>query len=145
MKTKILSFLMISFLIGLFTSCEGPMGPEGPAGEGITWRVFPMTVKGDHWQWDADREAYYYFFEESQISKFVATDGLVQVAIEDGDAYYPLPYTRHLYDNDFITETVSYEYGPGWIRFNFSASDLFDNTPNNYKPGTHTFKVTLLW
>lgn len=150
MKTKILSFILTIFVVGFFSSCEGPMGPmgpEGPAGA-ETWDVFEMTVEGQDWQWDKDQELFYFYFDESAISKFIAEKGSVQVAINFEKTYHPLPYVRNLYDpekNQFVTETVSYEYGAGWIRFNFSANDLFDNLPINYKPGTHVFKVTLHW
>ncbi|WP_085534961.1 hypothetical protein [Massilibacteroides vaginae] len=143
MKTKILSLFIVFFSIGVFSSCEGPMGPAG-VGE---WDIFNLTVKGDHWAWDEDREVFYYFFDEPALTKFIAEEGSVQVAIVFDKSFHPLPFIRNLYDYDadnYVTETVSFEYGAGWIRFNFSASDLFDNLPNNYKPGTHEFKITLL-
>jgi len=145
MKTKILSSFLIALFAILLSSCEGPMGPQGPAGIG-SWDVFEMTVEGQDWRWDSNREVFYYEFNERAISSFIASKGLVQVAINVDGTYYPLTDVRHLYDgNDYITETVSYEYATGWIRFNFSASDLFDNAAGNYKPDTHRFKVTLLW
>lgn len=148
MKTKVISFLMFVGLLFVFPSCEGPMGPMGPEGlpGNNSWEVFDMSLDGEHWQWDKDREMFYYVFEDKALTKNVVEGGVVQVAIDDFDAYLPLPYSRNIYDNGaYLTERVEYEYGVGWIRFNFTATDLFDNVIDSYKPATLIFKVTLLW
>ncbi|MDD4515533.1 hypothetical protein [Massilibacteroides sp.] len=143
MKAKILPLLIITLLITLFSSCEGRDGIDGVG----SWDVFEIKIEGRQWEWDPERELFYFYYEDPGITSFIATDGLVQAAIRYDDTYFPLPYTRHLYDGGYLTETVNYEYGAGWIRFNFSASDLFDTVDDyqNYQPGTHFIKVTLLW
>ncbi len=144
MKTKIWSVLIMFVAIGLFSSCEGPMGPEGPSGVG-DWEILEKKVSEGEWIRDRDNGVFYYVLRDNRIDESFVTEGIVNVELIDGGAFYPLPLTEYFYNNGYFAETISYSYGPGWIRFSIGANDLFDEAGDNYQPMTHYFKITLLW
>lgn len=144
MRIKFISLLIIVFCMGLFSSCEGPMGPEGPSGVG-NWNVFEKRVQKSDWIKDSQNGVFYCIFEDGRIDPFAVTDGIITVELKDGGAYYPLPLTEYFYDGGYFAETINYSYGPGWIRFTIGANDLFDEAQPGYKPEAHLFKITVLW
>ncbi|MDH6355237.1 hypothetical protein M2132_001575 [Dysgonomonas sp. PH5-45] len=151
MKKNILSYLGITMLLlgFLFTasSCDGDPGPMGPPGESTQWAILTMDVDESKWQWDPDDECYYYEFRNvSQLNRNVVENGATVAAVLLDGTYRPLPFISNFYDGgNYITETINYEYGINFIRFNVTANDLFDNTPNTYLPPSRSFKVTLMW
>lgn len=146
MKTKVFSFILTVFVLGIFSSCEGPMGPMGPEGPGVgSWDVFDLEVINGHWVRDKEAGVFYYVFEDSRITPFIADKGLVHVELFDSGAYYPLPLTEYFYDGGYLAETINFSYGAGWIRFTIGANDLFDEAQEGFQPPSHLFKVTLLW
>lgn len=144
MKTRSFAFFVMTIFLGLFTSCEGPMGPEGPEGVG-SWDVFEMKVVQGDWIRDVENGVFYYVFEDRRLDEFTVNNGLVHVELVDGGGFYPLPLTEYFYSDGYFAETISFSYGTGWIRFAIGANDLFDEAGEQYQPATHLFKVTLLW
>lgn len=147
MKTKIISLIIIAFVVGMFSSCEGPMGPEGPQGPpGMNdWTYLNKTVKSSQWKWDDELGVFYFTLEDNAINSNFVEEGMLQVAVLHEGTYFPLSLTEHFWDGDFLTETIRYTYGVGWIRFIIGADDLFEAAGPDYKPGDYTFKVTMVW
>lgn len=141
MRVRIQILLMMIGLTVAFSSCEGPMGPEGPAGFDKL-EVFEMTVEQGHWVRDKEQGVFYYVFEDRRLNRSVVEDGLVHVELIDG-AYFPLPLTEYFYADGYIAETISYSYGVGWIQFTIGSDNMFDNEDDFYQPLKHRFKVTL--
>lgn len=115
------------------------------------WDAFNLTVQNGHWGWDNSSECYFYEFVDDRISKYVVTDGVVDVKIVVDGVYKPLEYTAYYYQETgpgtgyFYSETINCEYRQGAIRFNVRASDLFDGTELTYQPKTYNFRVVLIW
>lgn len=146
MKRQILMLFAAVFALGIFSSCEGPAGRDGLDGNGSMILIPLVTVQESQWKWDADAEVYYADIEVGQLTRNVANDGEVLVSMAfDGDRYFPLSETSHYYNNIYFSETISYNYRPGYVTITIGASDLFDNTPTTYQPPTYTFKITLLY
>lgn len=117
---------------------------------GMDWDVFPVTVKASDWQWDEGKGYALYFADVKtpELTVEKAKDGGIQVARVIGDnVFKPLPYTEYLYDDiiGYYSETVDFEYEPGYIRFYVKQSDLYDNTPADVIPLTMTFKITIFY
>lgn len=146
MKRKILMLLIAVCTLGIFSSCEGPAGRDGLDGNGSMILVPLFTVEQADWKWDKDAEVYYYDIPVSQLSRNVANDGEVLVSMAfEGDRYIPLSETAYYFNNIYFSETIHYNYRPGFVTITIGASDLFDNTDPTYLPPTYTFKITLLY
>lgn len=143
--SKIALFIFsISFLLG---SCTKETFIENPAIE-TQWDVRDFVVRDNMWLWDPVDECYYCEFTHNQLTDFVAEDGVVSVSAFIDGTFRPLAFTTYFYDTQshFVSETINFEYGARFIRFNVTASDLFDNVNvNTFRPGTYTFKTTLIW
>ena len=146
MKRKILMLFIAVFALGVFSSCEGPAGRDGRDGSGSVILGPVYTVEEGDWKWDQEAEVYFYDIPVSQLTRNVAVDGEVFVSmVFDGDRYVPLSETAYYYNNLYFSETIHYNYRPGYVTITIGASDLFDNTPTTYQPPTYTFKITLLY
>ena len=142
-------FLLLILLSPAFMSCEGPMGPPGEPGEGVTWKILNYTVDGRDWNLvgrPADLGSYYmYEFRENELTKFVCEMGNVFGYIWlDNDTQTPLSQIVHLGEyidgRDYLfTETYSFSFRPGYITFYIDYSDF----ATDIRPGTCDFRIVL--
>lgn len=142
-KVALLIF-SISFLLG---SCTKEYYTNDTIHE-TQWDVRDFVVSPNMWIWDSKDECYYCEFTHPMLSEFVAEDGAVSASAFIDGTFRPLAFTSYFYDEQshYVSETINFEYGTNFIRFNITASDLFDNVNvSTFKPGAYTFKTTLIW
>lgn len=143
---KLFGFIL---LLGLFISCEGPMGPPGADGSG-TWRIEDITVNNREWQYSSDSDGqnghYFYSINFPDIDKFIYNNGKVFVSLEFEDSYgnftqQDLPIVRHYEDNGKKwTRTIDFDYSKGNITFYVTDSEFKEGRPEEM-----LFRVVLLW
>ncbi|QIK59089.1 hypothetical protein G7050_04230 [Dysgonomonas sp. HDW5A] len=139
-KVALLIF-SISFLLG---SCTKDNYIDNPT----QWDVRDFVVRENMWLWDPVDECYYCEFTHNQLTNFVAENGAVTASTLIDATFRPLAFTTYFWDekSHYVSETINFEYGANFIRFNITASDLFDNVNvNTFKPGEYIFKTTLIW
>ncbi|MDR1810563.1 MAG: hypothetical protein LBR34_09225 [Prevotella sp.] len=154
-KKKLLMAKIVFVLAGLLflSSCSDDNYRSGEDEPSAYWGKYSVSVGQNQWQWDRDRECYYYVVTPSPtwLTEYIALNGIVQVLIDTGNTFQPLPYVAHYYQQTgassgyFFTETISCEFDINYLRFNVAASDLFDNTDPNYLPQSYVFQVRLVW
>ena len=141
MKNKIFNFLKITLILSgilLFSnSCTKDKWYNDTY-------VETNRVDIDQWTWDANAEEYYAQVSFPLIDDFLLNNGTVNVVAIIDDTNKPLPYTSYPYVNNVeLAQTISFEYGRGYIKFVVSALDGFSATSNS-KPGNYTFYVTTI-
>ena len=136
-------------------SCEGPMGPEGPAGAGMNWDVKEYTVQSSQWVLNGAVENQpnsFYFYEiiDPDLSEFIAEEGNVFVYLFTSQTstgswvQTPLPYILHKSNDDGTerwTETYDYDFTTGSIVIYVTYNDFFTET----RPPSCTFRVVKNW
>ncbi|GEM_PF-475887 len=159
MKKFLLPVFAMMIAVLSFVACEGPMGPEGPAGEngyGTVQEVYTITVNANEWvevrDNDPERSNFHYKCEkrldklDGDIIDFGAhlaymylnpndiDGGLVSLT----DSY---PIERFYNDGSYETWTEYYSaiYYPGTVVFTVRYSDFAINQP----PPTTKYKVIL--
>ncbi len=142
---KILTFLLACS--ALFLSCTGPEGPMGPPGENgsANFSIAYFTV--DQWILSDDQAYFYADVSYSDLTTFVYNEGvivgyLMQNFNTDMEYQVPLPFDIY-YNNEEAswTETISFDFVPGSIRFYYEPSDFF----TGFTPPACTFKIALVW
>ncbi len=147
LKLTKVTLLVLSISL-LFGSCTKEVTEEVYMDNPTQWDVRDFVVNENMWLWDPVDECYYFQFPYSALSDFVAENGVVTVSAYIDGTFRPLAFTSYFYDekSHYVSETVNFEYTTNFIRFNVTASDLFDNiNVNTFKPGKYTFKATLIW
>jgi len=133
-------FIAMTFLL---SSCTEEKYYEDPSIE-TTWHIEYIPVESNQWQWDNTDKCFYY--EKRNFEKLhedLAEEGAVLAATLINGTYRPLAFTEYYTEH---AETVNYEYGVNFIRFNVTASNLFGETLGaNFAPGKYDFKVTLIY
>ncbi|GHU08879.1 hypothetical protein FACS189431_5950 [Alphaproteobacteria bacterium] len=141
-----------------FLSCEGPVGPPGPAGDPSVetqWKHIFFTVKQSDWALvggaDQLNSYYEYIFDEPAITDFIYKEGIVlgYLVVNSGtkdEALRPLPdsspYGQDTNQGESLwTEIINYDYMPGSIAFYVRYNDFYTATP----PPTLRFKISMLW
>gem|GEM_PF-4971966 len=108
------------------------------------WDVFDIEVPVSQWQWDQQAGLYHFRANVPELDAFIADEGGLLISRVYNNSYYrPLPYTSYYYiqgTSKTISETVDYEYGPGWIHFYVTASDF-----GSYDLESMLFKITMWW
>lgn len=135
-----IGLLMMSALF-MLSACTEDKYYENP----VDWDIAFPTVNSTEWQWiwDASTNTGYYKATKqmNQLTESLVIDGGIIVARDfGGDLFRPLPYTIYdIYPDgaDTFSQTVDYEYEPGYIHFYCTYSDLYDGRPESM-----TFKVT---
>lgn len=126
----------------LLSSCTEEKYYEDPSIE-TTWHTEYIDVSSSQWQWDNVDKCFYYEYKNfKKLHADLAEHGAVLAATLLNGTYRPLAFTEYYGD---YSETFNYEYGVEFIRFNVTASDLFGNAVEDYKPLSYSFKVTLIY
>lgn len=104
-----------------------------------------FTIYNEDWQWDDLHFNWYYTFNDYTIMDRALTEYSSVTAYEvrkEGTERFmrAIPYSQTWWDNDakdYYTLELGYDYGNGWINFNFtdSAHDI------NIRPGDITVRV----
>jgi hypothetical protein len=150
MKMKLGNFLKIAFILCgitlLASSCTEDKYYTDPSIE-TQWEITEFTINKGDWKWDENDASYYYDFDYKELTPFIAEKGAVLASTLIDGTYRPLAYTTYFINEkgQYCAETINYEYGAGFVRFNISTLDLFENTKINFQPNTFKFKVTLIW
>lgn len=143
-KIALLAF-SISFLLG---SCTKENFTDVYIDNPTQWDARDFVVNENMWLWDSKDECYYCEFNHPLLTEFVAEEGAVSASAFIDGTFRPLAFTTYFWDekSHYVSETINFEYGTNFIRFNVTASDLFDNVNvSTFKPGKYTFKTTLIW
>mgnify|MGYP003302701467 CR=1 FL=1 len=83
-------------------------------------------------------------FEKGQVNAFVVYDANTSYASK-----HILPYVRHYEEQlsngdwNFYTETVDCMYGPGWVEFNYRASDFAYENDVTINPVGMRFSIVI--
>lgn len=139
---KIYLFIAIAFI---FSSCQGPVGPQGPQGMGTNWKIINLTASASDWIEKKDNAGlnryYTVHFAMTEITSFVYTDGTVLGYFVDNGTQQSLPYVRHYQDaTNFWTTTVDFDYAVGGVNVYVTSSD-FAAIP----PSAMNFRIVLMW
>jgi len=139
---------LLSAVIWLFASCEGPAGRDGLDGfDGVEtyWFVREYPVRSTDWELVHDVEPFgsywRYTINIPELDQDIFKKGHVFCYMYQGSAKQTLlPYTIHLVENgDFWTETYSYEFESRKITLYVNYNDFFMDV----RPEATTFRVVL--
>ncbi|MHB9140665.1 MAG: hypothetical protein ACYC25_02170 [Paludibacter sp.] len=134
------------FIVAVFfVSCQGPIGPEGPAGIGTNWQIINLTVASGDWVVKHDNDGNIYYaahFPMPEITSFVYTDGTVIGYIDLNGVQMTLPYVTHFKNaaNQSWTRTVDYDYSVGGMNVYVTNSDFAADPP-----AAMNFRIVLMW
>jgi hypothetical protein len=144
-------FVLVSYLV-LASCTEDNYYKNSEEEPSAYWAKYTIHVDQSQWRWDPERGCYYYETNPTWMTEYIAKNGVVAAFIDKGnDLYYPLPYVAYYYQQNspvngyYFSETINCEFAPGYLCFNVTASDLFDNTNVNYLPESYFFQVRLVW
>lgn len=147
MKKRLQNFTKVALLLlgvtFILNSCT-----EEKYYDSTSWQTIPFTVEKADWKWDDVDECYYYEFSVPEMTSYIAEKGVITGAVLLDGTYRPLEYSYYFYDDVnkmYIEETVNFEYGKNFVRFNVKSLDLFDGTAPTYLPNKHIFKITMVW
>jgi len=143
---------ILFFIIAIsFFACEGPTGPEGPAGSNTSWHVESITIKKNEWKLSGKTGALnsYYYAEKplKELTSFVYKQGLVGAYLQTDDKVKnEMPYVLHKGGVDKVgeflwTQTYDFDFYTGGVCFYVTYSDF--NT--QIHPDEETFHVVLAW
>lgn len=132
MKKLIALFLGLSLASCTYNSdVPGPVGPQGPPGPGLSYRIIDATAFYENWlpfnaPGDPDFQ-YYQEFNAPEIDQFTYDNGIIIGYQIDGGTTYTLPNTINF---DGYTREFSLYYGVGYIGFIAKDSDLQTTPPD---------------
>ncbi|MCQ2347569.1 MAG: hypothetical protein MJZ65_00085 [Paludibacteraceae bacterium] len=152
-------FMLVAIVAAMsLTSCKGE---KGDPGMNVEWCVFDVTVNAADWQYTESAEGSYFRYlcdDVPELTDKVLLNGFINVYIylkePDSDTYYQrqLPYVRHKKEygespeEDYVfTETYDYEFGRGWVEFQYRASDFVYENSSEFDPPTQQFRVVINW
>lgn len=145
--------LFLLFTLGLFVACEGPMGPEGPAGYGTNWKVINVTISQNAWKLYSDTDGglnafYMADVNVPELTETVYNEGNVQAYMYYNDPltgkevqtplFYGIPIQAS--KNDIWTEYYSFDYMAGSVAFYLRYNDLATDAP-----AARDFRIVLTW
>lgn len=85
-------------------------------------------------------------FDRGEVTAYVVYDGNTSNACK-----HVLPYVRHYEEQltggtwNYYTETVDCLYGPGWVEFNYRASDFAYEDNVNINPLSMQFSIVITY
>lgn len=138
-------YLFIAVVL-LFTSCQGPVGPQGPQGYGTNWKIINLVATSSDWKVNVDKDGlnryYSAHFTMPEITSFVYTDGTVLAYSVDNGVQNSLPYVRHYQDTAgaLWTKTVDFDYSVGGVNVYVTNSDFAVDPP-----AAMNFRIVLMW
>lgn len=126
--------------------------------EGANFTTVTYTINRNKWEWNDDYERYEYVARCPEITDYIFEEGTVTGGVfitEDGyddkgrpvsfEVVKTLPFVQSYYDvpaDVTYTETISFDYTPGWVAFYIQASDLSDT--DEYL-ATYDFKLNIFY
>ncbi len=146
---KLVLFL---FTLCFFISCEGPMGPEGPAGIGTNRKVINVIINQNDWEPYEDQGSglnvfYRAVVNVAELTNFVYTDGNVSAymyyidPVSGDEVQTPLFYGIPIESTDDLwTEYYSFDFMPGSVAFYLRYNDLAA-----IAPAAREFRIVLTW
>ena len=140
---KVYLFIAVALIL---TSCQGPVGPEGPQGAGTNWKIINLVANSTDWVAKTDNAGlnryYTCHFSMPEISSFVYTDGTVLGYNVENGVQNSLPYVRHYQNasNNLWTRTVDFDYSVGGINVYVTNSDFAVDPPT-----AMNFRIVLMW
>lgn len=153
---KIFYLLILSLSLAACCNCDPLDQTSKPCMDVQTIEVY---VGASDWQYTNFQGSAYennYFYavvDVPEITRSVFDRGEVQayVVYNPGtqDAFkHILPYVRHYEEQveggwNYYTETVDCLYGPGWVEFNYSASDFAYEDDANINPNGMYFTIVI--
>lgn len=142
--------LATALLAGLlFVACEGPMGPQGPAGLDGNANVLTdfIEINPEDWITDNDNKLLWADINAPLISKSIALDGgvfLYFASLNFSNEWQILPYSYHLNDTSLITETYWYGYNDekkqGYVVLEIQGFDAVPPIPDK----KYTYKIVAM-
>ena len=146
---------LLSAVILLFTSCEGPAGRDGFDGEDTKWFVKTYTIRTGDWQLVNGVDALNSYYKAEviipELSRFVYEKGNVFCymfqEIDGTEVQTLLPFSLPIGieskgGEEIWTETYACDFTPGSIMFYVNHSDFYTGRG---RPGTTSFRVVLNW
>jgi len=139
-------FFLLTSALWIFVSCEGPAGKDGIE---TYWFVKEYTIRANDWQLIGGEDRLGSYFQAQvtipELDRDLYEKGHVfcymfQTA-NNKEVQTILPFTVPKANNDgeLWTETYSYDFSPGQIRFYFNCSDFYTSN----RPPATTFRVVL--
>lgn len=144
---KLIGFILF---LGLFISCEGPMGPPGIDGEApySFSQVYTVHFKDLEVDSDPTGSYYYYEFKEPKLTSYIFDNGVMQAFLYhekyNEDTMSPLPYSDFIVDSNGYKweENISVDFQPGYIMFIFKVDD---HILEGLAFKSYDFRVRFLW
>ena len=138
---KNLFMLMFVGCISIFNSCrkDGPVGPQGPAGNANVMGEYPFTVNAGSWTFTTNiagntGNAYVVSYNDANITSSVANHGLVVMYIQYADGTWKsLP-------DIFAGTSFSFNFSAGG--FDIYYTNVDGTTPSS--PGTQVFRAVVI-
>lgn len=140
---KNILILILIFTISI-SSCTGPEGPPGQDGS-ANFSIAYFTIS--NWILSDDNTYFYADVDYPELTPFVYNEGLTVGYLMqnfDSELEYQVPLPFDIYNNTeeaSWTETISFDFIPGSIRFYYEPSDFF----TGFTPPVSTFKIALVW
>ncbi|WP_102407441.1 hypothetical protein [Parabacteroides bouchesdurhonensis] len=144
------NLLLLFMMLLAFTACEGPAGPPGQNGTGMTWFVKTYTIRENDWKLYSDPDGRNSFYKcevrVNDLSNDIYLDGNVfaywiQNPGRNDEVQTPLPYTiplENTYDERW-SEIINFDFMPGSITFYVTYSDF----ATSVAPGEAQFRVVM--
>ena len=133
--------LMFVGCISIFSGCrkDGPIGPQGPAGNANVMGEYPFTVNAGSWTFTTNiagntGNAYVVSYNDANITSSVANHGLVVMYIQYADGTWKsLP-------DIFAGTSFSFNFSAGG--FDIYYTNVDGTTPSS--PGTQVFRAVVI-
>lgn len=137
--------LFTLFMAITLASCEGPMGPQGPAGENAKetlWDEDTFEIRPNEWKIYDDGNDFYFYHERKwdALTEFAVDHGIVVCYLykEKMDEYTLLEESVHNLIVDPTgtiqwTETISLSFSVGRFVIIVRNSDFFNEAPRDTK------------
>jgi hypothetical protein len=118
------NLFLLSAVVMLFASCEGPAGRDGldgKDGEGYSYYVKDVSVRARDWELTGHGKyvSFYKYEVKADIGEDTYSDGNVSVYMfpyADDPAQSPLPYwVQHTEGDNTWLEGYNYEFYSDWV------------------------------
>lgn len=148
MKKYLLVFVLTVLGLG-FSGCEITEN------NGTQMEIVELTVDTRDWRIEYDGDTPYFVCDKSapEIDNTIFRRGSVMAYVyvrpgEQSEGLTPLPYPLEFLEvspggDHAWTETISWEYRPGYVTFYVQYSDFAIS--EDFRPGTKYFRLVLNW
>jgi len=163
---KIYVFGLLAMMMAGMSSCT-----QTKVVDSTNWKIVDCNIGYSQWRYTGDEAGseqhannyYYAAYNVPDLSKFIFTDGNVQVYMVYTNSYgeevqRQLPYVNHCetfikegstIKTLYYTETYDFIYGNGWVEFDYRVSDFAYEDSYGTDPDCHPkamkFRVVMTW